>query len=358
MFKVCIIGSGMIANSAHIPAYKEFPEDYEITGICDINEESAKDTAERHGIAHYYTDPEQMLIAEKPDIVSVCGPNAVHKSHTLLALKYDAHVICEKPLAFSRADAEEMFNFAKSKNKILVACQGFRFLDKRLAAKKYLDENDIGDIYYGEIARIRRRGIPTWGTFHIKEKSFGGAFLDIGVHMLDSLVWYMGSNIKSVLAYAIQAHKYETGSLKSSGAGTGVVNNPRVFNPEEMDVEDFSSGVLTFENGARIAFKIAWSANLEESNDIILAGKNYGINVESGKILSGSETELNIGVEPPKYDSYFAGHIYITDNVRKVLKGEEELIIKPEETINVTTIIEMFYKSAELGKEVFVDELK
>ena len=61
MFKVCIISCGMIANSAHIPAYRYFSEDFEIVGVSDINLSSAKETAERHGIPHFYTDTEQML---------------------------------------------------------------------------------------------------------------------------------------------------------------------------------------------------------------------------------------------------------------------------------------------------------
>ncbi len=358
MLKVCIIGSGMITNAAHIPAFKAFPDDFKITAVCDINEKSAKDTAERNGIARYYTSPEKMLEAEKPDVVSVCGPNFVHKEHTILALNSGAHVLCEKPLAFTKKDAEEMFNLAKSKGKLLIACHGFRFLPERLAIKKYLEENEIGDIYYGELARTRRRGTPTWGTFHIKKMSCGGAFLDIGVHMLDSLVWFMGNvKIKSVLAHSVQMHKYETGSVASSGARGGVINNPRNFDPEEMDVEDFSSGMLTFENGARISFKIAWSANIAESNDITLSGKNYGFSLEGKKILSGCETEIPFEINPVKYEGPFPGHTYITENLLNVLKNKEELIIKPKETTNVSTIIEMFYKSAELGREVFANEL-
>ena len=74
MFKVCIISCGMIANSAHIPAFKQFGEDYEIVGVCDVNENAARETAERHGIANYYTDAKEMLSKEKPDVVSVCVP--------------------------------------------------------------------------------------------------------------------------------------------------------------------------------------------------------------------------------------------------------------------------------------------
>ncbi len=357
MFKVCIISCGMIANSAHIPAYKSFPEDYEIAAVCDINEKSAKDTAERHGIKAYYTDARQMLEEIKPDLVSVCVPNAFHKQYTLMALEAGANVLCEKPLAFTYADAKEMFDLAKKNGKTLMACQSMRFTPDRLAAKKYIDENGLDDIYYGELARIRRRGIPTWGTFHIKKISCGGAFVDIGVHMLDALVWLMGNPaVKSVSATTMQNHKYEIGSLKGSGALTGKVDNARAFDSDEMDVEDFSCGTITFENGARVSFKVAWAANMPEASDIRLIGKKKGIYLPECKVYFDENGEDTIQTEKCPYDTPFAGHIYLADNLRKVLKGESEPIVKPEETLNVSRILELFYKSAETGREVFANE--
>ena len=205
----------MIANSAHIPAFKQFGEDYEIVGVCDVNENAAKETAERHGIANYYTDAKEMLSKEKPDVVSVCVPNCFHKEYTIMALEMGANVLCEKPLAFTYSDALEMFECAKKNGKVLMACQSMRFTPDRLAAKEYIEENGLNDIYYGELSRVRRRGIPFWGTFHMKKISCGGAFVDIGVHMLDALVWLMGNpKVKSVYAETMQNHKDEIGSLQ------------------------------------------------------------------------------------------------------------------------------------------------
>ena len=67
MFKVCIISCGMIANSAHIPAYRQFSDDFEIVAVSDINPAAAQDTAKRHGIDRFYTDAAEMLEKEKPD---------------------------------------------------------------------------------------------------------------------------------------------------------------------------------------------------------------------------------------------------------------------------------------------------
>lgn len=357
MFKVCIISCGMIANSAHIPAFKEFSGDYEIVGVCDVNETAARETAERHKIKNFYTDAKEMLLKEKPDVVSVCVPNCFHKEYTIMALEMGANVLCEKPLAFNYSDALEMFECAKKNGKVLMACQSMRFTPDRLAAKEYIEENGVDDIYYGELSRIRRRGIPFWGTFHMKKISCGGAFVDIGVHMLDALVWLMGNpKVKSVYAETMQNHKDEIGSLKGSGALTGKVDIARKFNPDEMDVEDFSCGMITFENGAKVSFKVAWAANMPESSDIRLIGKKKGIYLPECKVYSGEDCEESLSGKTIPYDTPFAGHIYLVDNLRKVLKGEAEMIVKPEETLNVSKIIELFYKSAELGREVFANE--
>ncbi len=347
----------MIANNAHIPAFKKFRDDYEITAVCDINETAARETAQRHGIASFYTDAEAMLEAENPDVVSVCVPNKFHKEYTIMALDAGANVLCEKPLAVTYNDAKEMFDCAAKNNKVLMACQSMRFTPDRLAAKEYIDKNGIDDIYYGELSRIRRRGIPFWGAFHIKEISCGGAFIDIGVHMLDALVWLMGNpQVKSVKAVTMQNHKDEIGSLKSSGALAGKVDIARKFDPDEMDVEDFSCGMITFENGARVSFKVAWAANMPESSDIRLIGKKRGIYLPECDVFYGEDEHEKIESQKLLYDSPFAGHFYIADNLRKVLNGEAEPVIKPEETLNVTRIIELFYKSAELGREVYLYE--
>ena len=356
MFKVCIISCGMIANSAHIPAYKQFGDDYKITGVCDINENAARETAERHGIENFYTDAKEMLLKEKPDVVSVCVPNCFHKEYTLMALEMGANVLCEKPLAFKYSDAVEMFECAKKNGKVLMACQSMRFTPDRLAAKEYIESNGLDDIYYGELSRIRRRGIPYWGTFHMKKISCGGAFVDIGVHMLDAIVWLMGNpEVESVSATAMQNHKDEIGSLKGSGALTGKVDIVREFNPDEMDVEDFSCGMITFKNGAKVSFKVAWATNMPERSQIRIVGKKKGIYLPESKVYFGEDGEENLEIKTIPYDTPFSGHIYLADNLRKVLKGEAELIVKPEETLNVSKIIELFYKSAELGKTVYVN---
>lgn len=356
---VAVIGCGMIANCAHIPAFRRMPESFRLVAVCDVREQAARDTAAKFGIPAYYTDEERMLAEVRPQVVVICSPNGQHKAHVMLALRHGAHVLCEKPIATNYADAAEMYGYAKEQGLLLVACQCWRYIPERLAAKKAIDEGLVGPIYYGEMTHIRRRGIPTWGKFHIKEFSGGGAFLDIGVHVLDSALWLLGNpKVKSVSAVMHKVHTDETGSLASSGALTSAVSHARPFNPEEMDVESFSSGTVRFENGGSLAFKVAWAANMAEENTLRLSGTKGGVDTEKGVLYAGKKGETPLAVEPERFpDEAFYGHFYIVENLAAALDGREELMIRPEESINVSAVLEAAYRSAALGREVQMEEI-
>ena len=359
MYKVAIISCGMIANSAHIPAYKAHADRYEIVAVCDINAALAEKTAKEHGIPHYYTDAEEMLKVHKPDVVSVCVPNMLHKQFTMLALSYGANVLCEKPLAFTYADAKEMFGFAAAQGKRLMACQSLRFLPERLDAYERVQRGEIGEVYYADMSRIRRRGIPTWGKFHLKAYSGGGALVDIGVHGLDSALWLMGNPAPvSVSAVMNKMHADEAaGSAAASGALKGGVSSDG-FDPDEMDVESFASGSVRFEDGKALSFKVAWAANLRDENNITLAGKNAGIDIESGKVYTDADGIADTAVTPNGFKNEpFFGHFCLVENFADVLDGKAALFIKPEETLNVTAVLEAAYLSAAEGREVRLAEI-
>ena len=125
--KAAIISAGMIANAAHIPAYRNLDEEIELVGICDLNEEALKQTAEKFGIPNTFTDAGEMLEKLQPDIVSICTPTLTHVPLVKLALEAGANVICEKPLALRYKDALDMYELAREKGKLLVPCQSVRY---------------------------------------------------------------------------------------------------------------------------------------------------------------------------------------------------------------------------------------
>ena len=359
MVKVALIGAGMIVNSAHIPAYRHRADIFELSAVFDAFEHSAKTTAENNGIPLWYTDAKKMLDEVKPDLVSVCVPNAFHKEYVMLALNAGCHVLCEKPLAFTYADAAEMYALAEKQGKLLVACQSMRYTADRLAAKAYAEQGKLGEVYYAEFSRIRRRGIPTWGRFHMKQFSCGGALVDIGVHMLDAMLWLMGNpQVASVTANCTRNHAFETGDLISSGARTGSVANSRRFDPNEMDVEDFAAGAIRFENGCIANFNTAWAANMPETSSISLVGKKTGVFLPACDIYYGTDGHEKLQTEPDKYGrEAFPGHFHIIDNLADAICRKATIAIKPEETIQVSAVMEMFYRSAAENREITYREL-
>ena len=115
---------------------------------------------------------------------------------------------------------------------------------------------------------MRRRGVPKWGMFHMREHSGGGPLCDIGVHVLDALLWIMGNpkvTAASGAAYLKIANQDEglKMSLADSGAPVGVFD-PRPYDPHEFDVEDMAAGFLRLENGATISITASWAANVPE----------------------------------------------------------------------------------------------
>lgn len=356
IFKVGIISCGMIARSAHIPAYKYFSEYYEIVAVCDINEEAAKKTAEEFNISRYFTDAKEMLESCELDVVSVCSGNISHYPLVMTALEHKVNVICEKPLAINYREAVEMFALAEKQGVTLTASQTLRFMPERLAARKLIENGEVGRIYSCEYSRVRSRGIPNWGKFHIKKYNGGGSYLDMGSHSIDSSLWLLGNPTPiSVTAKMHTVHADEIVDPVRAGAFVGGASNSN-FNPDDMDVESFASGCVTFENGIIMLFKATWAANLKDENSISIAGEKCGFNTGAGEVYRGGETH-KLETEPCEFDHPFFGHFYIVRNFARYLRGEEELMVKPQETINTAAIMEAGYISAAENRTVMISEL-
>jgi predicted dehydrogenase len=358
IYRVAIIGTGMIANSAHIPAWKDLKGDVEIVGVADNRPAIAQETAERHHIPNWYGDPQAMLDELKPDIVSICTPNVYHKQWTIAALKAGAHVLCEKPIATRLEDAEEMYQVAKSVGRTLYPCQSMRFFNANMAAHEFAASGALGEVYYCEINAIRRRGVPKWGFFHMAEHNAGGPMCDLGVHILDFLFWTIGNpkvTTATASAYTRLANIDEglVTSLSASGAPSGVFT-PRPYDYREFDVEDFSAGFLRLENGASVIIKTSWAINLQENFTISIAGTKGGLQMPPVKLLNNQnhyQAEVLPNVFPDR-DVPFVGHYGLTRNFIQSLRGEEEVLVKQEEALNVVRAIEALYRSAAEGREV------
>ncbi|MBL7224135.1 MAG: Gfo/Idh/MocA family oxidoreductase [Candidatus Brocadiae bacterium] len=360
--KVGIIGTGMIAVSGHIPAWKNLEDDAEIVGAADILEDRAKLVAESEGIPYAYGDWVAMLEELDLDVVSVCTPNAYHKEQTIAALQSGAHVLCEKPVATCTADAAEMFDEADAQGKHLMIGQTARFSERSRAAKQICDSGRLGEIYYAETYFLRRRGIPTWGQFHMKEHSGGGPIYDLGVHAIDLLFWLMGSppvRAVSGVAYTRLGNQDEglATSLAESGAPIGVLT-PLPYDYRDFDVEDMAAGFMRLDGGAAVAFKTSWAVNIPENT-----GKTLICGTEGGLVLDPLTLVTNMGSYqinttprvPADRKVAFSGHWLEVEHFVNVIRGDEELMVTRDQVLGVMRTLDALYQSAAEGREVWLD---
>lgn len=343
--KVAVIGAGWAARIAHLPAYAA--NGVTPVAIADLNRDVAAGQAKKHGIANVYTDWREMLEKERPDAVSVCVPNVHHREPVLGCLAAGAHVLCEKPLATSVAEAEEMFAAAKAAGRTLMAAQNWRWNDNSRAIRRIVDSGDMGEIYYAEATALRRMGIPGWGLFHYKEHSHGGALLDVGVHMLDLAVYLM-DNPRPVRVSAQMAAKF--------GKRPEIAKMMRnAWDPARFDVEDFAVALVHFENGATLLLRTSWATHIDaETFQVRLVGTEAGATTVPPVVYrnhAGIPVDEKLQVQQGDWTGSYTREIA---HWLKVVAGEAAPLVKEAETLNVQRIIDAAYASAEQGRDVVI----
>src|SRR5690625_4054788 len=138
--KVGVIGCGSIAKFRHLPEYAA-NKDVEIVAVCDIVKERAEDAAETYD-AKAYTDYKELIADDAIDVISVCLPNNLHAPVSIDSLNAGKHVLCEKPMATSREEAEQMIEAAEKNGKKLMIAHNQRFVSSHEKAKAMIESGE------------------------------------------------------------------------------------------------------------------------------------------------------------------------------------------------------------------------
>ena len=354
LLKAGIVGCGGIANGKHLPAIKKIPE-VELTAFCDIIEERAVKAAGEYGAegARVYTDYKKMIDSENFDIVYVLTPNKSHSPISVYAMEHDCHVMCEKPMAKTYADALLMLEAAKKTGKTLTIGYQGRFRADSIYLKKACERGDLGEIYFAKAHAVRRRAVPTWGVFLNEEEQGGGPLIDIGTHALDLTLWCMNNyKPKSVKGTVYK----KLGDQKDTGNAWGD------WDPEKYTVEDSAFGFIEMENGATIILESSWALNtldVKESK-CTLCGTKAGADMEDSLRINTVEFGKQVTIKPDMQNGGVDFYDGVVENpadiearqfIDAILEGKEP-VVKPEQAIVVTRILEAIYESAKTGKEV------
>ena len=352
--RVGIVGCGGIANGKHMPALKTV-DDVEMVAFCDIIRERAEKAAAEYGVdgAAVYEDYKEMLAKEKLDVVHVCTPNNSHAPISVAAMEADCHVMCEKPMAKTVAQAKEMLDAHKRTGKKLTIGYQNRFRADSQYLKKACVRDDLGEIYFAKAHAIRRRAVPTWGVFLDEEAQGGGPLIDIGTHALDLTLWFMDN-------YKVKSVK---GSVfKKLGDQTETANAWGDWDPKEYTVEDSAFGFITMEDGATIILESSWAINMLDPIEAAttLCGTKAGADMRDGLRINKVEFNTQV-VEKPDFK---AGGVAFYDGAVdkpeyrearqwiEAIKNDTDPVVLPEQAFVVTQVLEAIYESAKTGKEI------
>ena len=330
MINLAVVGQGHIGKRHAEMARRN--SRINLVAVCDIL--SREDVGLNELKEDYYNELEDMLKAHPEiDVVNICTPKGLHAEQSLLALDYNKHVVCEKPMALAKTDCEKIIYKALQMHKQVFCVMQNRYSPPSVWLKELVTKNILGEIfivqlncYWNRDSRYYKKG--GWkGT----EKLDGGTLFTQFSHFIDIMYWLFG-DIKDIQAKFNDFNHQELTSFEDSG----LVN----FN---------------FINGGMGSINYStsiWDTNLESSITII--GSNGSVKV-GGQYMDKVEychikdyvmpilAETNAANDYGHYKGSANNHNYIFDNVVDTLSGNTTITTNALEGLKVVDIIERIY---------------
>ena len=345
MFRIGIIGCGKIAQVRHIPEYAENPY-AELAGFYDLNTQRAAELAAQYG-GKAYESAEAMLADPAIDAVSVCVANHAHAPITIAALKAGKHVLCEKPMATTLEECEEMVKTAHEAGKFLMIGHNQRLAKAHAVAKELIDQGMIGRIITFRTT-FGHGGPETWSVdpgkntwFFDKNKAAMGAMADLGIHKTDLIQFLTGQHVVRTTARVVTLDKKD-----ASGQLIGVDDNA-------ICIYEMSGGTM----GTMTA---SWTYYGAEDNSTILYGEKGIMRIYDDpahsivvKLADGTEKVYDVEQIQTNDNQTKSGVIDLWMNCLETNTPPE---ISGEEALYAMRAVFASLESAKAGTEVDIPE--
>jgi myo-inositol 2-dehydrogenase/D-chiro-inositol 1-dehydrogenase len=280
--KVGIIGSQFQAD-IHAASLQIMAEAAEVVAVASPTPGNAAAFARKFNIPRVFTDYREMIKENDIEMVTIAAPNSLHAQMTKDCATAGKHIICEKPLAMTIAEGEEMISAAKQHGVLLMYGEELLFTPKFLKAKEMADAGAFGRIHL--IKQSEKHFGPHSDWFWDVNRSGGGALMDLGCHGIAFAYWFLGrSPITSVYCQlGTYVHKEKTQAedeaiciLEFANGAVGVIENSWAKRGGMDDrIEVFGSEGVTY-------------ANLHMGNSLpTYSEKGYGYAVEKAPSTTG-----------------------------------------------------------------------
>ena len=278
------IGTGF-ARRVQIPAFK-MCENAEIVSVSSASLANAESTAKEFNVPHWTDNWRETVENKAVDLICITTPPNLHCEQTLYALELNRHILCEKPMAMNVAEAEKMCHAAKEKGVMALIDHELRFQNGRQKAFEMLREGIIGKIRHIKyIFRNAQRGdasIP-WNWWS-DETQGGGTLGAIGSHAIDTMQWFLGTDISSVFCQ-LQTH------VKQRKDGNGDLRQVTTDDETNMILR-FADSDLTEDATANVSLSMVEFPDYQHSIEFV--GTEGSLKVlYLGEIFSTKKGETN-----------------------------------------------------------------
>lgn len=217
---VGILGLGWVAG-AHIETFKSI-KGAKVTAVCSRRDLNEREVSEKYGIpVKIYRSYGEMLEDSRIDIVDICTPHPFHPEQAIAGAKAGKHLLIEKPISLTFADAKAMRQAIRKAGVSVCVCFEVRFSQHCTLIRSFLDQGLLGELHYAEVDYYHGIG-PWYGQYawNIKKDFGGSSLLTAGCHALDALLFFMDGDVEEVTSYssrsknpAFKPYEYDTTSV-------------------------------------------------------------------------------------------------------------------------------------------------
>ena len=208
--RVAVIGCGLIARRAHLPAFVA-AEEAELSAVVSGHIESARAAAAEFGEPRVLQTWQEAVADPAIDAIDICTPNSLHAPIAIAAARAGKHVLVEKPMAVTLLEADAMIAAAREAGVVLMIAHTLRFVPIYEAIKLALSDGVIGEPLTARAIFMHAGPDDYWGAasdwFWREETAGGGSLLDLGIHMIDMLRWCIDRPVIEVAAMTARALK-------------------------------------------------------------------------------------------------------------------------------------------------------
>jgi predicted dehydrogenase len=321
LLRVAVVGCGAAAERLHAPALAALAAagEVEVVALCDPDPARAAAVAAGFPGASAFTALERVT-AIRPDLAIVASPAAVHAAQSIELLDASVHVLCEKPIAASTADAGLMVAAAGRARRLLAVGLIRRFFPSARLVHDLIASGRLGAL---ESASILETGGFHWpfrsAAAFLPRLTPGGILLDVGVHVLDLLAWWF-PGIR-VAAYQDDA----MGGTEATSLATCEVGRARATVKLSRDWPMPGRYELRFEHG-----RIVW-----DGVDPV------GVQIECALPTDADVQFAAAGIPARSWDDCFRAQL---ENVVAAIHGESSLVVSGADAVNSLSLIEQCYR--------------